>query len=156
MNTKKIVLPGFVIIAFLLYSVAMRHDDASPIVSKATTPVSTAGSITTTQNNTSTGNTQQSTGTYKDGTYTGSVADAYYGNIQVSATIQKGKITDVEFIQYPNDRPNSVQINTQAMPLLKQEAIQAQSAQVDGVTGATDTSQAFVQSLTAALSKAQA
>lgn len=159
MNTKKIVLPGFVIIAFLLYSTVLRHDDTTPVVSKATTPVSTAGSLTTTTSSGATagaGSSQQSSAKYKDGTYTGSVADAYYGNIQVSTTIQGGKITDVEFLQYPNDRPNSVQINTQAMPLLKQEAIQAQSAQVDGVTGATDTSQAFVQSLTAALTKAQA
>ena len=49
-----------------------------------------------------------------------------------------------------------MRINQQAMPVLKQEAIQAQSAQVDGVSGATDTSDAFVQSLTSALTQAQA
>ncbi len=93
---------------------------------------------------------------YKDGTYTGDPGDALYGYIQVQAVIQGGKITDVVFLQYPNDRSTSVRINSQAMPYLKQEAIQAQSAQVDGVSGATDSSQAFIQSLGSALQKARA
>jgi len=94
-------------------------------------------------------------GQYKDGEYTGNTADAFYGNIQVKAIIQGGKITDVQFLQYPNDRSTSIMINQQAMPYLKQEAIQAQSAQVDIVSGATDSSQAFQQSLQSALSQAK-
>jgi uncharacterized protein with FMN-binding domain len=93
-------------------------------------------------------------GRYKNGTYTGSVADAFYGNIQVQVTISGGNITDVQFLQYPSDRSTSIYINSQAMPLLKQEAIQAQSAQVSGVSGATATSGAFIQSLGSALSQA--
>lgn len=93
---------------------------------------------------------------YKDGSYTGSVANAYYGNVQVQVSVSGGKITNVQFLQYPNDNPNSQYINSQATPYLKQEALQAQSAQVNGVTGATLTSQAFVQSLSSALSQAQA
>lgn len=92
---------------------------------------------------------------YKDGTYTGSIADAIYGNLQVQAIIQNGKITDVKFLQYPNDRMRSVAINTVAMPNLKQEAIQIQNANVDVVSGATDSSDAFVQSLTSALNQAK-
>ncbi len=91
---------------------------------------------------------------YKDGTYTGSEADAYYGLVQVQAVIQNGKITDVTFLEYPNHRSTSVRINQQAVPWLQQEAIQAQSAQVDLISGATLTSQAFVQSLQSALSAA--
>jgi uncharacterized protein with FMN-binding domain len=94
------------------------------------------------------------TGKYKDGTYTGSVADAFYGNIQVKVVISGGRITDVIFLQYPNDRNTSIEINSQAMPILKQEAISAQSAQVSGVSGATATSQAFIESLGSALSQA--
>ncbi|MDB5237407.1 MAG: FMN-binding protein [Parcubacteria group bacterium] len=93
-------------------------------------------------------------GTYTDGTYTGSVADAYYGNIQVKATISGGKLTDVTFLQYPNDRRESVSINQQAMPILRSEAIKAQSARVNGVSGASDTSAAFKISLASALAKA--
>ena len=94
-------------------------------------------------------------GQYADGTYTGAAADAYYGNIQVQAVIQGGKLTDVIFLQYPNDRRTSQHINDQAMPYLKSEAIQAQSANVSGVSGASDSSQAFVQSLGDALSQAK-
>ena len=93
---------------------------------------------------------------YTDGTYTGSVADAYYGNVQVEVTIQNGAITDVTFLQYPNDRSTSRYINGQATPILAQEVIKAQSASVDGVSGASDTSQAFIQSLSSALSQAKA
>jgi uncharacterized protein with FMN-binding domain len=59
-------------------------------------------------------------------------------------------------LQYPNERERSVEINGYADPQLTQEAIQAQSAQVDIVTGATDTSEAFMQSLNDALTQAQA
>lgn len=92
---------------------------------------------------------------FKDGSFTGDVVDAYYGNIQVQTVIQGGKITDVQFLQYPSDRSHSVMINQYAMPLLKSEAIQAQNANVNIVSGATDSSQAFVQSLQSALNKAK-
>jgi uncharacterized protein with FMN-binding domain len=95
-------------------------------------------------------------GQYVDGTYTGNVADAYYGNVQVRVDISGGKITAVAFLQYPNDRDTSRYINAQAMPMLTQEALQAQSANIDGVSGATATSDAFVESLSSALTQARA
>ena len=95
-------------------------------------------------------------GQYIDGTYTGNAADAYYGIVQVKAVVSGGKLTDVQFLQYPNDRSTSIEINSQAMPLLTEEAIRAQSANVDIVSGATDTSTAFIQSLGSALAQAKA
>ena len=89
------------------------------------------------------------------GSYTGSVQDAFYGNIQVRAVISGGKITDVLFLQFPNDNRTSQYINSQADPMLKQEAIQAQSAQINGVSGASASSQAFQASLADALSQAK-
>ena len=89
-----------------------------------------------------------------DGSYTGSSADAYYGTVQVQAIVQGGKLVTVNFLQYPSDRRTSQYINGQAMPMLQTEAIQAQSANVSGVSGATDTSAAFVQSLGSALAQA--
>ena len=94
-------------------------------------------------------------GQYKDGQYTGSVADAFYGPLQVKATISNGKIVDVKFLQYPNDRPTSIQVNTAAIPYLKQEALQVQNANVDIVTGATQSSEAFRESLAVALTQAK-
>lgn len=94
-------------------------------------------------------------GIYNDGTYTGSVADAYYGNVQVEVVIANNRISDVKFLDYPQDRSTSRSINSYAMPRLTQEAIQAQSANVNGVSGASDTSAAFKQSLASALAKAR-
>ena len=92
---------------------------------------------------------------YKDGSYTGNSEDAYYGNVQVKTVVSGGKITDVQFLQYPHDAARSLAINTLAMPNLKQEAIQAQTVHVDIVSGATDTSNAFMQSLASALIQAK-
>ena len=94
-------------------------------------------------------------GQYADGTYTGDAANAYYGNIQVQVAVSGGKIVDVGFLQYPNDRNTSRYINGQAMPILRSEAIKAQNAQVNIVSGASDTSRAFRESLASALSQAK-
>lgn len=94
-------------------------------------------------------------GQYADGTYSGSSEDAYYGFVQIQATVERGQLTDVAFLQYPNDRRTSQFINNQAMPLLRQEAIQAQSANVSGVSGASHTSAAFRKSLASALAQAK-
>ena len=91
---------------------------------------------------------------YKDGIFPGSVANAYYGNVQVQASIQDGQLVSVKVLQFPNDRNTSRYINSQAIPILQQEAIQSQGGQVDVVSGATLTSEAFIQSLASALSQA--
>lgn len=147
---KKLILSGFVVAAFIVYAFKAHHDQQEVNVSPAT-PAASNGGSTGSQPAAPVGSI-----TYKDGTYTGNVADAFYGNVQVQATVSGGKITDVAFLQYPGDRSTSVRINSQAMPMLKQEAIQAQSAQVDGVSGATDTSKAFIESLSSALNQAKA
>ncbi len=98
----------------------------------------------------------QPLGLYKDGDYTGAEVDAYYGLVQVQATIKQGKLADVHFLEYPNDRRTSIRINNIAIPYLQQEAIQAQSANVDLISGATLTSEAFVESLRMALDSAKA
>ena len=130
--------------------------------SSTTTAGSTTSTTTTSAGTTASGTTSTTTaGTtaanalYKDGQYDGNAADAYYGLVQVRAIIQGGKLTDVVFLSYPNDRSQSIQINTYATPILKAEAIKAQSAKVNMVTGATNTSRAFINSLTTALSQAQ-
>ena len=94
-------------------------------------------------------------GIFNDGEYIGDSVDAYYGYIQVKAVITNGKLSDVVFLDYPQDRGNSIRINTYAMPILKSEAIKAQSSNVNTVSGATDSSGAFRQSLASALAQAK-
>jgi uncharacterized protein with FMN-binding domain len=94
-------------------------------------------------------------GQYKDGTYTGSVADAVYGQLQVVATISGGMITNITWPVYPNNPGHTSQVSATALPALEQEAIAAQSANVNIVSGATQDSEAFQQSLAAALAQAK-
>ncbi len=94
-------------------------------------------------------------GQYKDGTYTGPTVNVFYGDVQVQVVVQNGQVADVQFLQYPQDRRTSRYINSFAVPALKQEAVQAQSANVNLISGATLTSEGFYRSLQMALSKAQ-
>lgn len=94
-------------------------------------------------------------GLYRDGSYSGPVTDAYYGNMQVQAVIQSGKLADVQILEFPNDRRTSIRINNIALPYLVSEAIQAQSANIDAISGATLSSEAFAQSLQSALTAAK-
>jgi uncharacterized protein with FMN-binding domain len=94
-------------------------------------------------------------GQYRDGTYTGDSVDAYYGNIQVAAVIANGKLADVKILDYPQDRRTSQMINGQALPILVSEAVSVQSGNVDAVSGASETSPAFVRSLNSALAQAK-
>ncbi|HEY9011113.1 MAG TPA: FMN-binding protein [Devosia sp.] len=89
-----------------------------------------------------------------DGTYTGPTTDAYYGPMQIEAVVQNGKLVTLRALQYPSDRRTSLVINRQALPMLRDEAIAAQSADVDIITGATLTSKAFIRSLAGALAQA--
>lgn len=96
----------------------------------------------------------QNTG-FTDGTYTGPAVNAYYGLVQIQAVIQGGRLIGLKALQYPNDRRTSIAINRQALPMLRDEAVAAQSANVDIITGATLTSAAFIHSLDNALAQAR-
>ncbi|RIJ78158.1 FMN-binding protein [Nakamurella silvestris] len=84
----------------------------------------------------------------------GSAVNTQYGPVQVEVTITGGKITSVQAIDYPNGNGRDAQINSYAVPQLESQAVSAQSAKIDGVSGATYTSEGFVQSLQSALDAA--
>lgn len=159
---KKAVVSLVIIGTFVIYSIIHAHSGLiavipNPLGESPSSSNSTITSSTETPGATVAPDSTQTPGSlYRDGSYTGSVDDAQWGFVQVKTIITNGKITDVQFLQYPNDRSRSVYINSIADPRLTSEAIQAQSANVDIVTGATDSSYAFIQSLTDALSKARA
>ena len=92
---------------------------------------------------------------YANGQYTGPAANAYYGMVQIQAIVENGRVARLKVLQYPSDRQTSVAINRQALPLLRDEVIAAQRAEVDVVSGATLTSEAFIKSLSGALAQAQ-
>jgi uncharacterized protein with FMN-binding domain len=87
-------------------------------------------------------------------TYTGSVAQTRWGPVQVSITVSNGKITDLAVPTYPNGNGRDQEINAYALPILRTETLTAQSAHIDTVSGATVTSDGYLQSLQAALDAA--
>jgi|BarGraIncu00222A_1022003.scaffolds.fasta_scaffold02702_5 uncharacterized protein with FMN-binding domain len=92
----------------------------------------------------------------KNGSFTGQDFPNFYGDVQVKLVVSGGKITDVVPLQYPTDRPQSAYISSVAVPLLRTEVLQAQSAQIDVISGATFTSDSYAQSVQSALALARA
>lgn len=89
-----------------------------------------------------------------DGSFDGSVAQTRWGPVQVRITVSGGKITSVDVLQVPDGNFRDQQINSYAVPILAQEAVAAQSAQIDTVSGATITSDGYRTSLQAAIDNA--
>jgi len=109
-----------------------------------------SGSGTSGSGSTSSGGTSSGAAT----TVTGSVASTRWGPVQVSITVADGKIAAVDVPQYPTGNGKDRQINASALPILTKETLSAQSADIDMVSGATVTSEGYVQSLQSALDQA--
>src|SRR4051794_31771027 len=88
------------------------------------------------------------------GTVTGTAADTRWGPVQVEITVAGGSITNVSVVQYPDSNGRDQEINAQALPILIQETLKAQSANIDMVSGATYTSDGYLTSLQSALDQA--
>ena len=87
-------------------------------------------------------------------TATGPAVQTMFGPVQVRVELAGHRIVNVQAIQLPSDFALSQQISTTSGPILRQEALAAQSARIDVVSGATYTSRGYQQSLQAALDKA--
>ena len=118
-------------------------DDAAP--DDASTPAPSTSSSSS---------SSSSAKSSSSGTYTGDAVMTRWGVVQVEITVKNGKITKAEAVQYPSDNPRDQEINAYAVPTLNTEAVQAQSASIDAVSGATVTSDGYVQSLQSAIDQA--
>lgn len=121
-------------------------------VPSSTTPTPVSASIKTT---TPVAVAPKKKGLYKNGTYIGDSVFAYNDNVQVKVIISNEKLYNIQFVTYPT-RGRSGSISSYSLPILKKEAIAAQNANIDAVSGASYTSPAFIQSLASALDKAKA
>lgn len=83
----------------------------------------------------------------QDGTYTTVASPNKYGDVQLSVTVSGGRISAISAISYPNETSRSQSISAQAIPALIDRAISAQSSDIQFVSGATETSTAFANSL---------
>ncbi len=97
--------------------------------------------------------TEQGTSS-SSGTYTGDAVQTRWGPVQVQITVENGTITSADAIQYPDENRRDQQINAYAIPQLNAEVVQAQSAQIDTISGATVTSDGYLQSLQSAIDNA--
>jgi uncharacterized protein with FMN-binding domain len=113
-----------------------------------TTPTATAPSTTTPAT------AAPSPATPTTTTYDGSVAQTRWGPVQVQITVTDGKVTAATALQVPDGNRRDQEINSYAVPILNQETVQAGSAQIDTVSGATVTSLGYLESLQAALDAA--
>jgi hypothetical protein len=126
------------------------HTSTSAVPSSgAGLPSSAAGGATAPGGSTGGGGTT-STAT----TVTGPAVDTRWGPVQVQISVDGGAITGVTVVDYPHGNGKDRQINARAVPLLVQETIDAQSADVDMISGATVTSEGYVDSLQGALDEA--
>ena len=89
-----------------------------------------------------------------DGTYTGDAVETRWGTVQVEIIVKNGKLTSADAVQFPNGNPRDQQINAYAVPRLNSEAVAAQSASIDAVSGATVTSDGYLESLQSAIDSA--
>jgi uncharacterized protein with FMN-binding domain len=117
--------------------------------SSSTSGSSAAGSSGSSGSSESSGSSTNATKTV-----TGSVASTRWGPVQVQLTVVAGKITKVAVVQYPSGNPKDMEINDYALPVLTQETLDAQSANIDMISGATVTSTGYVQSLQSAIDQA--
>ena len=117
----------------------------------ASTDSGTTDSGTTDSGTTDSGATS---GSAASKTYDGDTVQTRWGPVQVRITVVDGKITASEAIVYPNGNHEDEQINSFALPVLNQEAVSAQSASIDMVSGATVTSEGYLSSLQSAIDQA--
>ncbi|GHJ52517.1 hypothetical protein Nm8I071_18240 [Nonomuraea sp. TT08I-71] len=82
------------------------------------------------------------------------MAQTRWGPVQVRITVSNGKITDVTAVQVPDGNHRDQEINDYAVPILRQEALAAQHARIDTVSGATVTSDGYRESLQSAIDAA--
>ena len=128
--------------------------DATPVETKSSTPTKAAKTPAPKPTTASPTPTQVQSSSAVNGTFTGDTFRNRFGPVQVQITIVDGKITAATALQFPNNDFRSSQISKQAIPYLVQETLQAQSAKIQGVGGASYTSYGWYQSLQSALAKA--
>jgi uncharacterized protein with FMN-binding domain len=133
------------------------HTSTSSQMAGGTTSVlaalhgTTSGTTSGTASGTTTGGGAAATAPL---TVTGDSTDTRWGPVQVRITVDGSTITDVTVVDYPHENGRDQQINARALPVLVQETLDAQSANIDMVSGATVTSEGYLGSLQSALDQA--
>jgi uncharacterized protein with FMN-binding domain len=134
------------------YHTSTNKTSSASVVSSS--PTTSSGSKTSSSPSGTTSSGSDGGSSSKITTYTGPAAQTRWGPVQVKITVQGGKLTKVAILQQPSGNSREAEINSRALPVLISESLSAQNANIDMVSGATVTSEGYVQSLQAALDEA--
>ena len=146
-GARRIALWGLTTVSTVVLLFSYRTSTSTALPATTTSPGSGTSSTSTRTT------TTVAAGTYT-GTVTGTAADTRWGPVQVRVTLAGGRITAVDVVQQPDGNGRDREINADAVPELVQETLTAQSADIDMVSGATVTSDGYVESLQSALDQA--
>ncbi|MFF4565340.1 FMN-binding protein [Streptomyces sp. NPDC001435] len=135
----------------LLLSLKPHTSPALAVGTRSPVPSSSASASAGGSSGGSSSSSKSTTGTK---TVTGDSVQTRWGPVQVRVTVKNGKLTKVTAVTYPQDNPRDQEISSYAIPQLRREALAAQSAEIDTVSGATYTSDGYRQSLQSALDSA--
>jgi uncharacterized protein with FMN-binding domain len=149
---RRVLLSTFATVIGLVLLLSLKPHQVARMAALPQSPEPSAGSTSGTQ---STPGARKSKGPTKR-TVTGSTVNTPYGPVQVEVSLTGRKITSIKALQMPSDDGRSQMLTELAVPRLTEEALAAQSAQIDAVSGASYTSQGYIQSLQSALDKAGA
>ncbi|MEK1399286.1 FMN-binding protein [Limosilactobacillus fermentum] len=133
------------------YLMFFKHDQSQETAQSQATAASDTESESST---TTSSSTSSSNSTMKDGTYPGKSTSTEWGDVQVKITVASGKITQITVLKHPTGG-KSDEINSRSLPTYKQEALAAQSANINQVSGATETYKGFTGSLQSAINQAE-
>ncbi|MFE7927636.1 FMN-binding protein [Streptomyces sp. NPDC057456] len=149
---RRIVLASAATVSGMVLLLSLKPHTTPAVVGAASSPAPSSSSSTTSGTTGSDGSSgSAATGTQ---TLTGDSVQTRWGPVQVRVTLEDGKLTDVTAVTYPQENPRDQQINAYAIPQLTREALTAQSADIDTVSGATYTSDGYRESLQSALDSA--
>ncbi|MFH0172388.1 FMN-binding protein [Streptomyces cacaoi] len=149
---RRIVLASAATVSGMVLLLSLKPHTTPAVAGSASSPApsgSSGASSGATESGGSSGSA--ATGTR---TLTGDSVQTRWGPVQVRITLKDGKLTDVTAVTYPQENPRDQQINAYAIPQLTREALTAQSADIDTVSGATYTSDGYRESLQSALDSA--
>jgi uncharacterized protein with FMN-binding domain len=149
---RRIVLASAATVSGMVLLLSLKPHSTPSVALAAPTPAPAGSSRPANGSGGSAGSgTSPATGTK---TVTGDSVDTRWGPVQVRVTVQSGKITDITAVEYPQENPRDQEINSYTVPQLTREALAAQSADIDTVSGATYTSDGYRRSLQSALDSA--
>ncbi|MEU9266115.1 FMN-binding protein [Streptomyces sp. NPDC048251] len=155
---RRIVLASAATVSGMVLLLSLKPHTTPAVAGLASSPApsSSSGASSGTAGSDGTTGSDGSSGSAATGTrsLTGDSVQTRWGPVQVRVTLKDGKLTDVTAVTYPQENPRDQQINAYAIPQLTREALTAQSADIDTVSGATYTSDGYRQSLQSALDSA--